>query len=91
VYKRQPLDRAKVRQAIGYAVERDAVVKAVVTPSIEPLAAGEVLDNFVMPTFRDFYTPAWGQYRPDLDKVAELMEADGWTRGSDGIWERERG
>ncbi len=88
---RAPLDRAKVRQAIGYAVERDAVVKAVVTPSIEPLAAGEVLDNFVMPTFRDFYTPAWGQYRPDLDKVAELMEADGWTRGSDGIWERERG
>lgn len=87
---KSPLDSLKVRQALGYAVDRAAVVDAVITPSLEPIAKGEVLQSFNVPTFKEFFTPAWGNYKYDLAKVDELMKADGWKKGSDGIWERDK-
>lgn len=84
----KPLDSLKVRQALGYAIDRNAIVDAVITPSIEPIAKGQVLQSFNVPTFRQFFTPAWGNYKLDKAKVDELMKSDGWTKGSDGIWEK---
>src|SRR5205823_14856362 len=29
---------------------------------------------------------AWAGYKPDLNKVNELMTSAGWTKGTDGVW-----
>src|SRR4029077_12013421 len=32
---------------------------------------------------------AWSGYKPNQDKVDELMTGAGWTRGGDGIWTKD--
>lgn len=78
-----PLDSKAVRQALLYATDRQAIVDQIVKPAVRE---GRVLHSFIVPTFPQYYAPAFNQYSHNLAKVNELMTADGWTRGSDGIW-----
>jgi peptide/nickel transport system substrate-binding protein len=50
---------------------------------------GRVLQSYIVPTFPEYYTPAFDGYSLDLAKVDELMTGDGWTKGSDGIWAKD--
>ena len=71
-----PLDSAAVRQAVVYATDRQAIVDQVLKPSIKQ---GRVLQSFVVPTFKQYYVPAFAEYKPDQSKVDSLMTGDGWT------------
>jgi peptide/nickel transport system substrate-binding protein len=80
-----PLESQAVRQAVAYATDRQAIVEQILEPSVRE---GRVLQSFVVPTFKKFFTPAFEQYSLDLDKVAELMTGDGWQKNGDGVWEK---
>jgi peptide/nickel transport system substrate-binding protein len=80
-----PLDSRAVRQAILYATNRQVIVDQILRPAIRE---GRVLQSFVVPTFKQFYTPAFSKYSPDPGMVDALMTDDGWKKGSDGIWEK---
>jgi peptide/nickel transport system substrate-binding protein len=81
-----PLDSAAVRQAVTYATDRQAIVDQIIKPAVRE---GRVLQSFVVPSFPEYYTPAFSGYTRDLQKVDELMTGDGWTKGSDGIWAKD--
>jgi len=78
-----PLDSLAVRQALAYATDRQAIVDQVLKPAV---GEGKVLQSFVVPTFKQLFTPAFEQYTPDPGQVTALMTGDGWTKGSDGVW-----
>ena len=76
-----PLDDKAVRQALAYATDRSAIAK-----SVFGLAAQyEPLDSFLSPVNPDYVTP-FGRYQRNLQKVDDIMQVDGWSRGPDGIW-----
>ncbi len=80
-----PLDRKAVRHALAYATDRDAIVTQLqghLRPGVRPIQS---LASRAIP---DFYSEPFTRYRRDLTKVAELMQADGWSRGTDGVWAR---
>jgi peptide/nickel transport system substrate-binding protein len=78
-----PFTDEKVRQALGYAIDRDAIVKqlfgklGVSSPaqSVNPYAIKDYSDQ-----------QAWAKYKLDLSQVTSIMTGDGWKKGSDGIW-----
>ncbi len=78
-----------VRQAIAYALDRQ---------QIADVALGSIIDGPEVlncqgwnPTFGDWCDSTdFAQYEQDLDRVAELLEGDGWTRPDpDGLWEKD--
>lgn len=78
---RPPTDSVKVRQAINYAIDRDAMVNTIYrgtgTKAIAPMTRA-MLDD-----------PALEAYYPhDVDKAKQLLQEDGYTPGSDGIMEK---
>lgn len=78
-----PLQSKNVRQSLAYATDRDAIVKqlfAPVQPDIKPI------NSFMTPAFEKNYSEPFSKYKKDNAKVTELMQADGWTKGGDGIW-----
>jgi len=79
-----PLDSLKVRQALAYATDRDAIVKQLFSP-VQPDI--KRIDSFMTPAFGAAYTTDFSQYSPvNLGKVTDLMTSDGWAKGADGIW-----
>ena len=44
-----------------------------------------MLQSFIVPTFKQYYVPAFADYKPDPSKVESLMTGDGWTKKS-GTW-----
>jgi peptide/nickel transport system substrate-binding protein len=80
-----PFDSKAVRQAFAYSLDRDAIVKRLfggigvdkAVHSLEPALTAQYTD-----------TEAFAGYKKDLAKVETLMKGDGWTKGSDGIWEK---
>ncbi len=78
-----PLDSKAVRQALAYATDRDALVtqaSGALVPGIKPTQA------FISPSNQAWYTEPFKRYTRDLAKVAQLMTADGWAKGADGVW-----
>jgi len=80
-----PLDTTEVRQAVLYATDRQQIVDQILKPAVRE---GRVLQSFIVPSFPEYFTPAFNHYRRDLAKVDELMTGQGWKKGSDGIWEK---
>jgi peptide/nickel transport system substrate-binding protein len=78
-----PLNDQKVREAIGYATDRTAIVNqlfAPIEPGIQPI------NSWYTPAFGKVYSQPYAKYQLDLKMVSTLMTGDGWTKGSDGIW-----
>jgi peptide/nickel transport system substrate-binding protein len=78
-----PLNDQAVREALGYATDRTAIVNqlfAPVQPDIKPI------NSWYTPAFGAAYSEAYAKYQPNLKMVSQLMTGDGWTKGSDGIW-----
>jgi peptide/nickel transport system substrate-binding protein len=80
----KPLFSSKaVRQALGYAIDRDAVV-AQLFGKLGVKSPAQSVNPFAIQDFSD--QQAFVGYKPDPAKVTSLMEGDGWAKGSDGIW-----
>jgi len=81
-----PFDSVAVRQAFGYAIDRDAVVEALFG-GIDITEASQSLNPPILTQFAD--QEAFSEYTLDLAKVDELMEGDGWAKNGQGIWEKD--
>jgi peptide/nickel transport system substrate-binding protein len=78
-----PFDDINFRMAIGYAIDRDAIVNRLfsgvgVTKSLQTVTA-PILAPFAS-------SQAFATYKKDLNRVNQLMTQSGWAKGSDGIW-----
>jgi peptide/nickel transport system substrate-binding protein len=79
-----PLNSLAVRQAVAYAIDREAIVEAlfgdlgITTPL-------NTLNPPILSRYAD--RNAWANYRLDLDQVNTLMEGDGWTKDG-AFWEK---
>jgi peptide/nickel transport system substrate-binding protein len=77
-----PLNSEAVRQAIGYSIDRDAIVGRLfgdlgvnkAWQTLNPPLAGRYANK-----------TAWSQYTLNLDKVNSLMTGDGWAK-QNGVW-----
>jgi peptide/nickel transport system substrate-binding protein len=80
-----PFDSLAVRQALAYSLDRGAIVEAL----FGGLGITEPLQTINAPIL-SFYsdTEAFSGYTQDLDKVDELMTADGWAKNGSGVWEK---
>ncbi len=81
--EKAPLDSKAVRQALGYATDRNAIVQQLfspIQPDIKPI------QSMFTPAFGAAYTTPFSKYSLDMAMVNTLMTGDGWAKGSDGIW-----
>ncbi len=69
----------RVRQALAYGIDMDAVIKAVVFGEATKQVAHHVPVQWAYPTV------ALEQYKYDKAKAAQLLKDAGWVAGSDGI------
>jgi peptide/nickel transport system substrate-binding protein len=81
-----PLDSLAVRQAIGYALDRDAIVENLFG-GLDITEASNSLNPPILSSFTD--VDAFADYTQDLDQVDELMTGDGWEKGGDGVWAKD--
>ena len=76
--RRAPLNDLAVRRAIAYAVDKKALVQAVLmgmgTPAYSPFAPTDV-----------GYTSAVAKYEYDPKKAEDVLDDAGWKKGADGI------
>ncbi len=79
------LQLAEVREALAYAIDRDAIVADVVQP-LDPTATP--LDNVFFMVDSGSYEPHWDIREPDKARVDELLAEAGFTKGPDGIYTR---
>jgi len=78
-----PFDNKDVRQAFAYAIDRDAIVKAL----FGKLGVDKAIQSFNETILGDMGDPqSFSGYTKDLDKVSSLMKGAGFAKGSDGIW-----
>jgi len=78
-----PLDDPAVRQAIGYSIDRDAIVKQL----FGAVGVDTPMQTLQAPIFKDWAdTEAFSEYKVDLDKVDELMTGAGWAKNGSDIW-----
>jgi len=78
-----PLDSTAVRQAIGYSIDRDAIVKALFG-ELGVNKAWQSLNPPISAKYAD--TTAWSDYTPQPGKVTSLMTGDGWKKNGSGGW-----
>lgn len=69
-----PFDNPKVRQAIAWAVDREAVLQAAMNGAGTPLYAGPFLSSF-WPGLKEPY------FKRDLDKARQLLAEAGFPNG----------
>lgn len=80
-----PLDSVAVRQAIAYALDREALVERV----YGAIGVTEPTQSFVTPVAGDWGSDDFTQYTPDADRITELMEGDGWELDANGVWAKD--
>lgn len=89
----EPWDNANMRRALSRAIDREAVAAAAL--GVEP---GGAPAPFIFPDYAPllaYYGEAQDlldQYQPtkyDPDEAIALIEGEGWTRGADGIFEKD--
>jgi peptide/nickel transport system substrate-binding protein len=71
----------RVRQALAYGIDMDAVIKAVVFGEAIAHVTHFIPVQFVYPTDQSSLNP----YKYDKAKAQQLLTDAGWTKGSDGI------
>ncbi|MGH7920226.1 MAG: ABC transporter substrate-binding protein, partial [Candidatus Dormibacteraceae bacterium] len=73
------LQDVKVRQALYYAINRPAIVKSVLYNQ------GSVANSVEPPTVFAYDPHATPQYNYDPAKANQMLDAAGWTKGSNGF------
>ena len=80
-----PFDDANFRMAIGYSIDRDAIVSRL----FGKLNVNKALQTVTAPILAPFASlNAFSSYTRDLAKVNDIMTKAGWTKGPDGIWQK---
>ncbi len=69
----------RVRQALVYALDREAIVKQVLK------GYGQVATGPINPLLGDYYNPNVATYKYDPAHAAALLKEAGWTKGSDNV------
>jgi peptide/nickel transport system substrate-binding protein len=74
-----------VREAVMFAIDRQAILDQVIHPDFPDV---ELLQCGVwVPTVGEWCDQTlWADVKFDAGKVKSLLEGDGWTKGSDGIY-----
>ena len=67
----------KVRQALNYAVDKNAIAKALFMGYVTPLQSPLALNTTGSASF--------SEYKVDINKAKSLLDQAGWKTGSDGI------
>ena len=80
---RTPVNSKAVRQAVAYSLDRASIVSAVVGPLVSGV---QPLQDLRTPAYGAYYGDVFSKYRPDTAVVVQLMQGDGWVKGTDGIW-----
>lgn len=76
-----PFDSVEVRQALGYSVDRDAIVKAI----FGGLKIDKAVNSFVAPVLNEYADEeGTSMYVPDVAKANSLLAGKGWKKNSDG-------
>ncbi|MCE4600394.1 MAG: glutathione ABC transporter substrate-binding protein [Desulfurococcales archaeon] len=79
-----PLNDKRVRQALNYAVDKDAIIKNVL------FGLGEPATSPIAPLTHGYCKA--GEYKYDPDKAKQLLAQAGWTdRDNDGVLENSQG
>ncbi|MDQ6617001.1 MAG: ABC transporter substrate-binding protein [Actinomycetota bacterium] len=81
--ERAPLTAKAVRQAVAYSLDRSTLGNPLLG-SVVP--AGQPIQSLLTPAYGAYYTEPFAKYRPDVATAGQLMQSDGWAKGSDGRW-----
>lgn len=73
--KVEPLNNAKVRQAINYAINKEEIINTVVNGS------GTRVDSFLSPSMATYYNDKLTVYNTDIDKAKGLLKEAGYEKG----------
>jgi peptide/nickel transport system substrate-binding protein len=71
---------AKVRQALALAVDRQALISSVYFG-----VGARLADEFFLPNSWAFDGSVTPRYRVDTKKAQQLLDQEGWVKGSDGV------
>ena len=78
-----PLDSVEVRQAIAYAIDRDAMIKSLFG-ALGVNKASQSLNAPILSKYSD--GSVFAKYTPQPAKVKSLLEGAGYAKGSDGFY-----
>jgi len=78
-----PFTDQAVRQALGYAIDRDAIVKQLFG-KLGVDAPAQSVNPYAIKDYSN--QQAWAKYKLDLSQVNTIMTGDGWKKDSSGIW-----
>jgi peptide/nickel transport system substrate-binding protein len=84
---RFPFQSKKVRQAVAYSLNRNAIVKNLFG-ALGVTKASQSLNFNLGAGSAGYYVPAFEKYKRNLDRVDELMQSDGWKKNNSGVWEK---
>jgi peptide/nickel transport system substrate-binding protein len=84
---RFPFQSKKVREAIAYSLNRNAIVKNLFG-ALGVTRASQSLNFDLGSGSSGYYVPAFDKYTRDVGQVEELMRSDGWKKNSGGVWEK---
>ncbi len=84
---RFPFQSKKVRQAIAYSLNRNAIVKNLFG-ALGVTRASQSLNFDLGSGSSGYYVPAFDKYTRDVGQVEELMRSDGWKKNSGGVWQK---
>lgn len=86
-----PLTDPKVRQALMYAVDRQAIVDAIVklnNPNGQILNCGFLSFPNIGPWCQGSAGQPFSQFTYDCNQVSTVLTSDGYTKGSDGYFQK---
>jgi peptide/nickel transport system substrate-binding protein len=77
-----PLDDARVRQAIAYAIDRRMITDVILSKAVEPAVSPMISTQ--APAYAD---TSFARYaKPNPGKVTQLLRSAGWKRSGSGPW-----
>lgn len=74
----QTVTELSIRKAISYALDRDAIKYVAYAGLAEEMTTIAIQDTWL-------YDDTIGGYQYDLDRANEILDAEGWAKGRDGI------
>jgi peptide/nickel transport system substrate-binding protein len=81
--RQQRFQDVRVRQALEYAIDRNAIIKGVLK------GYGQVATGPIAPVLSKWYDGNVQQYRYDPEKAKALLKEAGYTPGPDGILQKD--
>ena len=84
-HERPKFADARVRQALSYAIDKQAIVKNILKGD------GRVATGPINPLLAPYYNPKVEAYPYSLEKAQSLLAEAGWRKGPDGVLANAKG